>query len=234
LSGGQQQRIALARAIVAQPALLLMDEPLSNLDKNLRAQLAIEIRTLIDDLGLTAIFVTHDQHEAFALADKVAVMHQGHIAQLASPEELFHRPATPDIAEFLDAGSLISAQLSGTGLQIGSHAFALTTPVATHRHVQILLPHNALSLQTDGPLYGRVRSRIYQGDYYLAQIQLDLANSDTTIKLHLQDCPPANTPVRLTIANRSLQAWDSSGQVVPLVLANKVGAGKVLVEEELA
>ncbi len=237
LSGGQQQRVALARAIVAQPALLLMDEPLSNLDKNLRAQLALEIRTLIDDLGLTAVFVTHDQQEAFALADKVAVMHQGRIAQLASPEELFHHPATPDIAEFLDAGSLIPATLSTSGLHLGHRCFPLARPAATNGNLQVLLPHRALTLHADGPLHGKVRSRIYQGDFYLAEIQLDPdgTHSDSTIvKLHLNDCPTAHTPVRLAIADCSLHAWDSNGQPVQLTLLQTVVTEKVLAEEELA
>lgn len=237
LSGGQQQRIALARAIVAQPALLLMDEPLSNLDKNLRAQLALEIRTLIDSLGLAAVFVTHDQHEAFALADKVAVMHQGRIAQLAAPEELFHRPATPAIAEFLDAGSLVPAQLTAAGLQLGNQLFSLAAPVTTQGQLQLLLPHNAFTLHinsehSEGLLRGTVRSRLYQGDYYLADIQLDW-DDNTVITLHLQHCPAVNTPVRLAFANHCVHGWDSAGQPIELVLTEIAVKEKMLFEEVL-
>lgn len=221
LSGGQQQRVALARAIVAQPALLLMDEPLSNLDKNLRAQLALEIRTLIDDLGLTAVFVTHDQHEAFALADKVAVMRNGRIAQLASPVELFNHPATPEIAEFLDAGTIISASITEAGLQLGKHHLPLTSSVtATQGDVRVLLPHRALALHDDGPLRGRVRSRIYQGGYYLADIDLDVGTAQTMrVKLHLSHCPAANMPVNLALVGRNLHAWTSNHSPVTLSLA---------------
>lgn len=221
LSGGQQQRIALARAIVAQPALLLMDEPLSNLDKNLRAQLALEIRALIDDLGLTAVFVTHDQHEAFALADKVAVMHNGRIAQQASPIELFNHPATPDIAEFLDAGTIINTSITAAGLQLGKHHLSLTSSVtATQGEVRVLLPHRALVLHDDGPLRGKVRSRIYQGGYYLAEIDLNVGTAQPMrVKLHLSHCPAANMPVNLALASRSLHAWNNNNNPVTLSLA---------------
>lgn len=239
LSGGQQQRVALARAIVAQPALLLMDEPLSNLDKNLRAQLALEIRTLIDDLGLTAVFVTHDQHEAFALADKIAIMQNGRIAQLASPVELFNRPATPEIAAFLDAGSIIDTTINSAGLQLGNHYFPLAKPTAISSDIRVLLPHRALTIHPDGPLRGKVCSRIYQGDYYLAEIQLGInatqnVKKSTTVKLHLDDSPTAHTPVRLTIANHSLHAWDSDGQPIQLVLASTAVTEKMQAEKELA
>lgn len=231
LSGGQQQRIALARAIVAQPALLLMDEPLSNLDKNLRAQLALEIRTLIDSLGLAAVFVTHDQQEAFALADKVAVMHQGRIAQLASPEELFHHPATPEIAEFLDAGSLIHSELTPTGVRLGNWHLPLAKPSAATGFIRLLIPHRALVIHPYGPLHGRVRSRLYQGDYYQAEIQLDQGD---IVKLHLPNCPAVNNHLSLALACNSFHSWDSHGQPMRLTLFQTVEAGKVLVEEELA
>src|SRR5262249_14508816 len=101
LSGGQQQRVAIARAIIAEPRIVLFDEPLSNLDRELRESLVGEIGALVRGLGLTAVYVTHDQAEAFALADQVAVMREGRIIQLASPEELVDRPAQPAVAELL-------------------------------------------------------------------------------------------------------------------------------------
>ena len=111
LSGGQQQRVAIARAIVAEPALVLFDEPLSNLDRELRESLAGEISDLIHGLGLTAIYVTHDQSEAFAIADQVGLMRQGRIVQLGSPEQIVDQPASPDIAEFLHLGVLARVDL---------------------------------------------------------------------------------------------------------------------------
>lgn len=103
LSGGQRQRVALARAMVRHPAVFLFDEPLSNLDVNLRQALRAEIRQLHDDLGVTFIYVTHDQHEAMSMSDRVAVMREGRILQLGTPEEIYNRPANLDVARFVGA-----------------------------------------------------------------------------------------------------------------------------------
>src|SRR6266850_1779210 len=109
LSGGQQQRVAIARAIAFEPALLLFDEPLSNLDVTLREETRSELRELVKRLGLTAVYVTHDQEEAFALCDRIAVMFQGQILQLGAPRELYERPARTAVARFLGRNNLISA-----------------------------------------------------------------------------------------------------------------------------
>ena len=113
LSGGQQQRVAIARAIVAEPQLILFDEPLSNLDRELRENMVGELAELIATLGLTAIYVTHDHSEALTLADEVAVMRGGLIDQLAFPDELIARPATPEVADFLRLGCLAEIERRG-------------------------------------------------------------------------------------------------------------------------
>ena len=101
LSGGQQQRVALARALVYEPALLLLDEPLSNLDAKLREQMRLEIRALQRKLGLTILYVTHDQAEAMTLSDRIAVVQHGPFEQVGTPSEVYETPATPFVAEFL-------------------------------------------------------------------------------------------------------------------------------------
>ena len=114
LSGGEQQRVALARAVVAEPGLLLFDEPLSNLDADLRERLRVEISTLTRACGATAVYITHDQSEAFALADRIGVLDQGRLVQLATPEQLYRRPATPFVARFTGAaGELPGHSLPG-------------------------------------------------------------------------------------------------------------------------
>ena len=120
LSGGQQQRVALARAIVAQPGLLLFDEPLSNLDTDLRERLRVEIATLTRQCGATAVYITHDQAEAFALADVIGVLDQGRLVQLADPETVYQRPATPFVARITG----LSGELAGTVLSVDG-GFAL-------------------------------------------------------------------------------------------------------------
>ncbi|WP_142847535.1 ABC transporter ATP-binding protein [Telmatospirillum sp. J64-1] len=111
LSGGQQQRVALARAIVAQPPIILFDEPLSNLDAGLRDTLGRDLAALVRELGITAVYVTHDQAEALSLADRIAVMRAGRIIQCDRPETLFHDPVDPWVAGFLKTGSLIEGRL---------------------------------------------------------------------------------------------------------------------------
>src|SRR6202171_3595482 len=109
LSGGQQQRVAIARAIAIEPALLLFDEPISNLDVTLREETRGELRELVSRLGLTAVYVTHDQEEAFALCDRISVMSEGKILQTGTPRELYERPAQVSVARFLGRNNLIRA-----------------------------------------------------------------------------------------------------------------------------
>jgi putative spermidine/putrescine transport system ATP-binding protein len=110
LSGGQQQRVALARALVLEPALLLLDEPLSNLDANLRQEMQIEIRSLQRTLGITTILVTHDQEEAFVVSDRVAMMHKGRIEQIGTPQEIYLSPATHAVASFIGRMNWIAGE----------------------------------------------------------------------------------------------------------------------------
>ncbi|MCM3850024.1 ABC transporter ATP-binding protein [Pseudonocardia sp. DR1-2] len=116
LSGGQMQRVALARSIAMRPAVLLLDEPLSNLDARLRDDLRVELRRIQQEQNLTSIYVTHDQTEALALADRVAIMQRGRITQLSSPEELYSRPASVSIAQFLGVSNVYPVQEGGDGV----------------------------------------------------------------------------------------------------------------------
>lgn len=115
LSGGQQQRVALARALAPSPALLLLDEPFSNLDLDLRERLAVEVREIIQASGATAILVTHDQHEAFAMADRIGVMHAGAIAQWSPARELWQTPANRVVADFIGRGALVPGTFRANG-----------------------------------------------------------------------------------------------------------------------
>ncbi len=115
LSGGQQQRIALARAIVVEPKIMLFDEPLSNLDASLRNAMRNEIRTLHDRLGLTSIYVTHDREEALVLADRIVVMNSGKIQQIGTPEEIYESPTSPFVAEFIGRYNILEGTLLSSG-----------------------------------------------------------------------------------------------------------------------
>ena len=169
LSGGQQQRIALARAIVAEPRLLLMDEPLSNLDKGLRDALALEIRALIKRLNLTAVFVTHDQHEAFAMADKVAVLQQGKLQQFDSAEALYRTPTNPEVASFLDAGIQIQGELIDQQLMIDGNLFpplAFSESNGYQGKVSLLLPRASFSVSTEKGVLLKQPTLIFSGELF--------------------------------------------------------------------
>ncbi len=135
LSGGQQQRVAIARSLVLEPSLLLFDEPLSNLDLKLRVQMRYELRDLQRRLGKTAVYVTHDQSEALALSDRIAVLSQGRIEQVGTPSEIYEQPASAFVADFIGSSNLVTARVRGgddadTAVET-EHGLALTIPRIT-------------------------------------------------------------------------------------------------------
>jgi putative spermidine/putrescine transport system ATP-binding protein len=133
LSGGEQQRVALARALIIEPRVLLLDEPLSNLDPTLRRTTRDELRAMLHRLGVTAVFVTHDQEDAFAVADRVALLERGRLLQVGRPEELYDRPATQSVAEFIGRATLVPARVHGDRavLTIGGVAREVRAVLAT-------------------------------------------------------------------------------------------------------
>ncbi|MCU0513876.1 MAG: ABC transporter ATP-binding protein [Anaerolineae bacterium] len=161
LSGGQQQRVALARALAPQPDVLLLDEPFSNLDTALRAQVRAEVRSILRDSGTTAIFVTHDQEEALSLSDEVAVMFAGHLAQVAPPAEVYHRPATPAVAQFVGEANFLPAEAQGSRATCALGDVALHT--SAYGRVTVLLRPERLHLVTDGGTPATLHWREYYG-----------------------------------------------------------------------
>jgi iron(III) transport system ATP-binding protein len=152
LSGGQLQRVAIARALVASPRVLLLDEPLSNLDAALREELRGEIAALRARLGTTMIFVTHDQHEALALSDRVAVMHQGVIEQIDSPERIYQSPSTPFVAGFVGGANRLEGRVEGRRFVCGAHVFELPEgAVAAEGPATLAVRAEELELGGTGP-----------------------------------------------------------------------------------
>ena len=153
LSGGQQQRVALARALVLNPAVLLLDEPLGALDAKLRKQLQVELKTLQQQVGITFIYVTHDQEEALTMSDRVAVMNNGHVEQVAPPREVYDQPATRFVADFLGVSNLIhalaeSAEAEGVRLGLGDfHISALAGDTAARGAVTCLIRPERVRLE---------------------------------------------------------------------------------------
>ncbi len=175
LSGGQQQRVAVARALAIEPDVLLLDEPLSALDAKLREELRIEMRALQRRVGATAVFVTHDQAEALAMSDLVAVMHDGVIAQLGTPETVFERPATPFVAEFVGRSARLTGTAEAGGLRAGS-ALVRADSAPTSGPVRAFVrPHRIRLLGGDGTadnlLSGVVAAIDYTGE--VVQVVVD-------------------------------------------------------------
>src|SRR5436853_5937075 len=175
LSGGEQQRVALARAIVIRPRVLLFDEPLSNLDAKLRVQMRHEIRDLQRRLSITTIYVTHDQEEAMAVSDRIAVMNQGSVVQEGTAEDLYHRPATEFVAQFVGRVNLIAGVVevvsgkSATIAALGRAIVARSCPddLAAGDRVQIALRPEAIEIaqtNTLGSLQATVLSSVFLGD----------------------------------------------------------------------
>jgi iron(III) transport system ATP-binding protein len=164
LSGGQQQRVALARAIVMEPEVLLFDEPLSNLDAKLRKRVRGELRHLQRRLGITSLYVTHDQAEALAMSDTVVVMNQGRVEQVGTPVELYRRPATRFVADFVGEANLLPATYDGARVRLGGYAFAYAQPGMAAGPVTLMARPEAIRVQKDsGGLRGRVTTALYVG-----------------------------------------------------------------------
>ncbi|MDO5650836.1 MAG: ABC transporter ATP-binding protein [Moraxella sp.] len=173
LSGGQQQRVALARALAPKPKLLLLDEPFSNLDAMLRQSLASSVRDIIKETDTTAILVTHDQHEAFGMADKVGVMHQGQIEQFATPMQLYHEPAGAFVANFIGEGVLLDGEFAQGVIHT---ALGSITPNAAQSpkdsKVQLLIRPDDVVHDDDSEQTAVIVSKLFRGANFLYRLQL--------------------------------------------------------------
>ncbi len=186
LSGGQQQRVALARAFVIEPSVLLMDEPLSNLDAKLRVQMRTTIKKLQRDLGITTIYVTHDQEEALAISDRIAVMKEGNIMQVGAPEEIYRKPANPFVANFIGVSNFIdcavAAPSGGEGTVTVNGKYSFTMPVNQPFSGPAILSARPEQLfLADKGIPGVITLALFLGDFIQYEIRLE---SGQTIELN--------------------------------------------------
>jgi ABC-type Fe3+/spermidine/putrescine transport system ATPase subunit len=219
LSGGQQQRVALARALVVEPKVLLMDEPLSNLDAKVRQRLRAELRRLQKQVGITAIYVTHDQEEALALADTVVLMDQGTIVQSGTPQEIYLQPATAFAAEFLG----VSNQLEGEAAEGQLVVAGQSLPYAGVVRGKATIIFRASDVQMEGPsaalrpgavaLHGVLEESLFLGAHYRHYIRL----ADVVVMADSPEPRPPG-PVRLTLPAEKVQVYGSgerAGRAAP-------------------
>ena len=193
LSGGQQQRVALARALAPDPALLLLDEPFSNLDTDTREQLAVELRSLLKATGATVLMVTHDQAEAFTMADRIGVMDRGRILQWDAAETLYRRPLDRFVAGFIGRGALVPA--AALGLARGG---------------EVLLRPHALRPDPQGPVEAEVLALAFRGPGHVATLRL---GDGAVVEVDLAEAPALQglapgTRLRLRLADEALVAFD--------------------------
>jgi putative spermidine/putrescine transport system ATP-binding protein len=205
LSGGQQQRVALARALAIEPQVLLLDEPLSALDAKVRAQLRDEIRRVQLEVGITTLFVTHDQEEALAIADRVGVMREGHLEQLAPPTEVYSRPATSFVAEFVGLSNRLSGEVRGGEVTVRGCKLPLVDQGLPDGQVVALVRPEAVTLASHdapepGPLAGTVIAVTFLGA--TSRISVDLGDATVLAQLPTSEATTLTAGSRVMLAIR--------------------------------
>ncbi len=205
LSGGQQQRVALARSLAIEPQVLLLDEPLSALDAKVRAQLRDEIRRIQLEVGITTLFVTHDQEEALAIADRVGVMREGRLEQLAPPTEVYSRPATSFVAEFVGLSNRLPGEVRGGEVHVRGITLPLVERDVPGGQVVALVRPEAVSLASDaaaepGPLTGTVIAVTFLGA--TSRVTVDLGGTTVLAQLPTSDAAALSAGSRVTLAIR--------------------------------
>jgi putative spermidine/putrescine transport system ATP-binding protein len=205
ISGGQQQRVALARALAIQPQVLLLDEPLSALDAKVRAQLRDEIRRIQLEVGTTTLFVTHDQEEALAIADRVGVMKEGRIEQLGPPTEIYSRPATSFVAEFVGLTNRLAGTVSGSAVTVRGRDLPLVDVSTPPGPATALVRPEAVTLASrsadeSGPLTGTVIAVTFLGA--TSRITVDLGDTTILAQLPTPDATALSAGSRVTLAIR--------------------------------
>jgi putative spermidine/putrescine transport system ATP-binding protein len=210
LSGGQQQRVAIARALAIEPKVLLLDEPLSALDARVRAQLRVEIRNLQQRLGITTLFVTHDQSEALSMADRVGVMQRGRLEQLDTPENVYRHPATAFAAEFVGAMNRLPGRIGDSGdVQVLGQRLTVLNPEGRQAGapVEALLRPEAIAVVTDPAGSGEVTQRTFLGASVRLMVTLD-GGQTVLVESTSHDAAAVGTRVGLRILAGSVAVAD--------------------------
>ena len=215
LSGGQQQRVAVARALVFDPAVVLMDEPLGALDKNLRESMQYEIKHIHESIGVTVVYVTHDQGEALTMSNKIAVFNDGKVQQLSSPDKLYEEPVNSFVAEFIGENNRFSGQVTDISndkckVKLDDGSEILANPIAVkssgEKTIVSLRPERALintKEKMENNFKGKIEEVIYHGDHTRVRLNL-LGNKDFILKV-----PNSSANMDIKLGNQINVSWNS-------------------------
>ena len=225
LSGGQQQRIAIARALVNEPEVLLLDEPLGALDLKLRKEMQLELKAMQQQLGITFIYVTHDQEEALTMSDTIAVMNGGRVQQIGDPKRIYDEPKNAFVADFIGESNILDGvmlqddlvKFSGTEFQCVDEGFGINAPVDV-----VVRPEDIMIVGEDvGMLAGTVESVIFKGVHYEMMIRGEGAGENILWKVHSTTMQPVGTRVGMTIVpyNIHIMRKATTADAVPVAQA---------------
>ncbi|ADL03273.1 ABC transporter ATP-binding protein [Lacrimispora saccharolytica] len=211
LSGGQQQRVALARALVIEPGVLLFDEPLSNLDAKLRVTMRTEIRKIQQKVGITAIYVTHDQSEAMSISDKIIIMSKGKVEQIGSPREIYYHPASRFVADFIGEANFLKARVlwaegEKAMISVAGREFQVNNFAGAHKGDEatlVIRPEGAV-LAEEGLLEGRVTLSTFMGSYQYYQVMVG------DMEIQITDYNPVNRRI-YEVGERACLNFDPKG-----------------------
>lgn len=216
LSGGQQQRVALARALAVRPNLVLLDEPLSNLDVQVRLRLRTELRDILKASGIAAVFVTHDQEEALSISDSVAVMQQGHLEQHDTPETVYRHPSSRFVAEFVTQGNFLPAYRGSQGWETEIGTFALTREQVSQQvqgdYGDLMLRQEDVTLVAEANSPILIRDREFLGREHRYRLRLP-SGMELKARTHQQELLPPDTPVRLEVNESMLHLFPNDSQI---------------------
>ncbi|MEF8868132.1 MAG: ABC transporter ATP-binding protein [Haloarculaceae archaeon] len=216
LSGGQQQRVALARSLAPEPRLLLLDEPFSNLDVDLRVEMREEVRRILKEAGVTAISVTHDQEEAMSISDRVAVMYDGQLEQVDAPERVFQHPRSRFVASFLGHASFVAGSVEGDVVRTGLGSVPLErvhglTAEYDGSEIDVLVRPDDVAARRAPDGNGEVVNRRYLGPTVLYRVELDTGDTIGVMHNHDEEVP-LDEPVEVELAAGHDLAWFPRGR----------------------
>jgi len=212
LSGGQQQRVALARAIVIEPKILLMDEPLSNLDAKLRIQMRSIIKKLQTKLGITTIYVTHDQEEALAISDRIAIMDKGKIKQIGRPDQIYRYPENKFVSNFIGTSNFLDGTYSNGKIKILDYSFSKKLKTKNNSRVLVSIRPEQFTLVNNGGIKGEIILSTFLGDFINYEIKLDNNQIIEVNEYSTNDKDIRKGKVNIKILTDNIIVFNASGE----------------------